>query len=171
VIRWPTTPAPHAVFHAKAEKIIDARVPDRYFGGSISLQDRRCVRKKRFSTYKKVRTTMPAPFSTYLGHFNASVQRTLSAVGVASAALLAFSTQNALAECYVSKQQYGEIQTHMSYVEATKILGCEGDEMSRTEVAGYTTVMYMWKGSSAGANMNVMFQNGQMITKAQFGLK
>lgn len=43
--------------------------------------------------------------------------------------------------------------------------------MSSSEMAGYKTVMLMWTGTSMGANMNAMFQNDKLVSKAQFGLK
>jgi len=57
----------------------------------------------------------------------------------------------------------------MSYSEAVEILGGPGEEISRSDIAGYTTVMYQWK-KWTGANMNAMFQNGRLVTKAQMGL-
>jgi len=57
----------------------------------------------------------------------------------------------------------------MSYSEAGGILE-PGTEMSRSDIAGYTTVMYSWQGPGLG-NMNAMFQNGRLVTKAQFGLR
>jgi hypothetical protein len=31
--------------------------------------------------------------------------------------------------------------------------------------------MFMWDGTSLGANMNAMFQDDKLVQKAQFGLK
>ncbi|PSJ57400.1 hypothetical protein C7I85_22715 [Mesorhizobium soli] len=59
----------------------------------------------------------------------------------------------------------------MSYTQAVLVLGCKGDELSQSEMAGFVTVMYMWDGSGFGGNMNAMFQNGRLIAKAQFGLE
>jgi hypothetical protein len=42
--------------------------------------------------------------------------------------------------------------------------------MSSSNVAGYQTVMYGWN-AWTGAGMNAMFQNGKLVTKAQFGLR
>jgi hypothetical protein len=73
--------------------------------------------------------------------------------------------------CVVSKFQFLRLQPGMTYRDAVKILGCEGDEVSRTEMAGFRTVIYAWKGSMwSGANMNAMFQNDRLVSKAQFGL-
>ncbi len=63
----------------------------------------------------------------------------------------------------------GRSSTGMTYPEVVGILGEAGEEMSRNELAGITTVMYSWK-RFGGANMNAMFQNGKLISKAQFGL-
>lgn len=62
------------------------------------------------------------------------------------------------------------IRTGMTYQDVVAIVGSTGQEMSRSDIAGHTTVMYMWK-QWTGANMNAMFQNGGLVTKAQFGLK
>lgn len=59
----------------------------------------------------------------------------------------------------------------MTYQEVVSILGSSGEVISSSDVAGYKTVMYMWEGNSLGANMNAMFQNDKMVSKAQFGLK
>lgn len=71
----------------------------------------------------------------------------------------------------VTMAQYNQLSDGMSYEQAVKILGSKGQEMSRNNLAGITTVMYMWEGRSAGANMNAMFQNGKLVQKAQFGLR
>lgn len=66
---------------------------------------------------------------------------------------------------------YQQLSTGMAYGKAVAILGANGEEISRSNLAGYETVMYQWKGGTLGANMNAMFQNGRLISKAQFGLK
>ena len=63
-----------------------------------------------------------------------------------------------------------QIQTGMSYEQVQGIIGSEGEEISRSNIAGYSTVMYSWKNWN-GSNMNAMFQNDQLVTKAQFGLR
>jgi hypothetical protein len=72
----------------------------------------------------------------------------------------------------VNMENYSKLQTGMSYEEVVRILGKQGEEMSSNDIAGYRTVMYMWDGDSGfGANMNAIFQNGKLVSKAQFGLK
>jgi hypothetical protein len=69
----------------------------------------------------------------------------------------------------VTRAKYERIQDGMFYEQVVGIIGQEGQELSRSSVAGYSTVMYSWKNSN-GSNMNAMFQNGRLVTKAQFGL-
>lgn len=70
----------------------------------------------------------------------------------------------------LSMDGYNRLRNGMSYEQVTAIIGQPSQEMSRSELAGMETVMYMWEGSF-GANMNAMFQNGKLIQKAQFGLR
>ena len=70
----------------------------------------------------------------------------------------------------VSMSQFNSIHEGMTYDEVVSILGSNGEVVSSSEVGGVKTVMYQWKGNSLGANMNAMFQNDKMVTKAQFGL-
>lgn len=70
----------------------------------------------------------------------------------------------------VLKSEYDRVQEGMSYSEVVGIIGASGEEMSRSDMAGFSTVMYSWSNSN-GSNMNAMFQNGKLINKAQFGLR
>jgi len=70
----------------------------------------------------------------------------------------------------VTLENFGRIKDGMSYSDVVKILGKEGTEISSSNIAGYKTVMYQWEGQGFG-NMNAMFQNGKLVSKAQFGLK
>lgn len=70
----------------------------------------------------------------------------------------------------VTMAQYNRLENGMSYAEASEILGSPGTEMSSSDLGGIKTTMYMWEGTSPGANMNAMFQNGKLIQKSQFGL-
>jgi hypothetical protein len=69
----------------------------------------------------------------------------------------------------VTRAEYGRLQEGMTYEEAVEIIGVRGDELSRSDLAGITTVMYSWVNDN-GSNMNAMFQNNKLVTKAQFGL-
>ena len=71
----------------------------------------------------------------------------------------------------VTAAEYQQLQTGMSYQQAVEIIGYRGEEISRTDIAGITTVMYQWTNPGFAGNMNAMFQNGALVTKAQFGLR
>jgi hypothetical protein len=77
----------------------------------------------------------------------------------------------AIADCAVTMAQYSAIKPRMSKGDVVSILGCTGTEISSGDMAGIRTEMISWKGSSLGANMNAMFQNNRLISKAQFGLE
>ncbi|WP_336883818.1 DUF3862 domain-containing protein [Priestia koreensis] len=69
---------------------------------------------------------------------------------------------------------YDQLRDGMSYEEATKIIGGEGDVMSETGQKGAAdhTVMYEYTGEGdLGANANLMFQGNKLINKSQFGLR
>lgn len=69
----------------------------------------------------------------------------------------------------VNMDRYNILKAGMSYAEAVAILGSEGTEISSNDIGGAHTVMYQWK-AGAFANMNAMFQNDRLISKAQSGL-
>jgi hypothetical protein len=71
-------------------------------------------------------------------------------------------------DAIVTKSQYDRISEGMTYERVVAILGHSGNEMSRNDIGG-ENVMYMWQNSN-GSNMNAMFHNDQLISKAQFGL-
>ena len=70
----------------------------------------------------------------------------------------------------ITLANYERLQTGMTYAQACEILRKSGTETSRSEMVGYVTVMYSWQGDGVG-NMNAMFQNDKLVSKAQFGLK
>jgi Short C-terminal domain len=76
----------------------------------------------------------------------------------------------------VTKTEYAQIYTGMSYQEVVKVIGHGGEEMSRNEIDGLgfmpplSTIMYQWVNKS-GSNMNAIFQNDKLVQKAQFGLQ
>jgi hypothetical protein len=99
---------------------------------------------------------------------------TLAVLFVIAAAFAVFQGSNSSGSrpfgTVVTMVKFQQLHTGMSYREAVEIIGAEGEEMSRSDLAGYTTVMYMWK-NPGGSNMNAMFQNGGLVMKAQFGLE
>lgn len=76
----------------------------------------------------------------------------------------------------VTKAQYDQLETGMSYAQAAGILGSGGQELSSSEIGAGTeyhtvSVMYQWEGAADYSNMNAMFQDDKLVTKAQFGLE
>jgi hypothetical protein len=70
----------------------------------------------------------------------------------------------------VTQAQYDRIRDGMSYEQVLDVIGTDGQELSRSNMAGYSTVVYSWTNPN-GSNMNAMFQNDRLINKAQFGLR
>jgi hypothetical protein len=73
--------------------------------------------------------------------------------------------------CRVTLTKFYELRDGMSYSQVRNILGCNGTLVSRTEIAGYASAMFSWDGEGFAASMNATFQNGDLVSRAQFGLK
>lgn len=75
----------------------------------------------------------------------------------------------------ISLDEFNAIQTGMTYQEVFDIVGSRGELLSETDLGlgdQYYSAMYMWEGEgSTGANANVMFQGGKVVSKSQFGLE
>ncbi len=79
--------------------------------------------------------------------------------------------QNPLAAApVITRAEYGRIQTGMTYEQVVEVIGVGGVELSRNQIGDLVTVMYSWTNEN-GSNMNAMFQKGELIQKAQFGLE
>jgi len=68
-----------------------------------------------------------------------------------------------------TKGMYDQIENGMSYNEVVQILGQEGEQISSSDIEGYSTEMYMWQNLD-GSNLNIVIQNGIVSMKNQFGL-
>ncbi|NTV91008.1 MAG: DUF3862 domain-containing protein [Clostridiales bacterium] len=74
----------------------------------------------------------------------------------------------------MTKAEFDQLKSGMTYEEATAIIGGPGEVLSESGNAGdeYHTVMYQYKGEGGfGANANLMFQGNKLMNKAQMGLK
>lgn len=71
----------------------------------------------------------------------------------------------------VNLGHYQALKSGMSYSEVCRLLGDAGVEVSSSDIAGTHTAMYQWKAGRFGANMNAMFQNDRLVSKAQMGLR
>ena len=72
-------------------------------------------------------------------------------------------------ERIVTLSEFNRLRTGMSYEAAVRVIGHRGDVTSESSLMGIKTVMYTW--SNGIANMNAIFQNNELVTKAQFGLR
>lgn len=74
--------------------------------------------------------------------------------------------------CNATASEFNTISTGMSVEQVERVIGCPGAVLSESKIADFHTVMLMWSGRGMmGANMNVMFQNGRVAMKSQFGLQ
>lgn len=72
----------------------------------------------------------------------------------------------------ITLANFNRLRPGMNYGQVKDILGLAGTISAENNIAGYSAVLYSWMApGNTGANMNVMFQNGRLIQKAQFGLK
>ena len=92
-------------------------------------------------------------------------------------ALCGATYDNTETQQLVTFSEYKRIQMDMSYNQVIEIIGAEGEEISRNKIDGIPSVMnsiettmYQWINSN-GSNMNVVFQNDELMQKAQFGLE
>ncbi len=65
----------------------------------------------------------------------------------------------------------------------SRIIGCAGEEQGRNTLPvpkfengrvyedSVTTVMYRWPGNSMLSGLDIMFQNGSLMSKTQIGLQ
>ena len=78
-------------------------------------------------------------------------------------------------EASISLDEFNKIETGMTYSDVCDIVGGEGTLGSSVDVGvgeEYKTEIYQWTGNgSIGANANVTFQGGKVVSKAQIGLK
>lgn len=77
----------------------------------------------------------------------------------------------------VTLSSYNQLTNGMGYFDAVGVIGFQGEELSRSRMDGVPgvmssvdTVMYQWINAD-GSNMNAMFQNDRLVSKAQFGLR
>jgi hypothetical protein len=101
-----------------------------------------------------------------------SSQTTASTKAAAAATTATTVSVAANEDGCVSMEEYDALRNGMSFNDALTILGGNGQELSSSDLGGIRTSMYAWDGCGAfGANMNAMFQSGQLVSKAQFGLR
>lgn len=73
---------------------------------------------------------------------------------------------------YITKDEYNQIETGMTYDEVREIIGSDGSLTSTVSMNDTTVEIYTWYGNgTAGSNANVTFTNNSVTGKAQAGLK
>jgi hypothetical protein len=70
----------------------------------------------------------------------------------------------------INLAKFKDIRSGMTYAQAELVIESPGEEQSRTDLAGYNTVIYAWRNDD-GSNAILMFQNNKLVSKSQFGLK
>jgi len=74
--------------------------------------------------------------------------------------------------CGATLVEFYELEIGMSYVAARDIIGCDGEVISQVSLGGTNSVMVSWNAQTAMfGSMNATFQNGQLVSRAQFRLK
>lgn len=161
------------IFEAKSNELVYNEPAPNYFPGGVSLYGFLPPGDFRDGVYYMVVVHNDNPIA--YGGF--SVEKVAESEHVVTAFTPPEESSNGEVESNVdvqngdiTYQQYSQLIEGMSYEEAVVILGREGVEMSRSDMAGYTTVMYVWE-NSGFANLTAMFQNDKLISKAQIGLE
>ena len=74
--------------------------------------------------------------------------------------------------CGATLAEFYELEIGMSYAAARDIIGCDGEVLSQVSLGGNNSVMVSWNAQTAMfGSMNATFQNGQLVSRAQFRLK
>lgn len=78
----------------------------------------------------------------------------------------------AAAKCGATLAEFYELEIGMPYAAARDIIGCEGEILSQVSLGGTNSVMVGWDAQTAMfGNMHATFQNGRLVSRAQFRLK
>jgi hypothetical protein len=104
-----------------------------------------------------------------LAAIGSNAPRTNSPTAAEEPSSTASQTSGSFSLKKITAEEYAQLHDGMSYSEAASIIGDPGEEVSRSNVAGYVTVAYSWKNYD-GSNANVIFQNDRLVSKAEFGL-
>lgn len=74
--------------------------------------------------------------------------------------------------CGATLAEFYNLEIGMTYAAARDIIGCDGEILSQVSLGGTNSVMVSWNAQTAMfGSMNASFQNGQLVSRAQFRLK
>lgn len=89
-----------------------------------------------------------------------------------TSASIAASPSASTEPCGATLAEFYELEIGMSYAAARDIIGCDGEVLSQVSLGGTNSVMVSWNAQTAMfGSMNATFQNGQLVSRAQFRLK
>lgn len=78
----------------------------------------------------------------------------------------------AAAKCGATLAEFYELEIGMPYAAARNIIGCEGEILSQVSLGGTNSVTVSWDAETAMfGNMHATFQNGHLVSRAQFRLE
>lgn len=74
--------------------------------------------------------------------------------------------------CAATMAEFYRLRTGMSYVEARRVVGCEGEMVSQLELSGTNTAMVRWDAANTYfGSLTVTFQNNRLVSRSQFALR
>lgn len=71
----------------------------------------------------------------------------------------------------VTLANFNEVETGMTYGDVSEIFGNPGELTAQSEFGGHKSEIYSWKTARGFGNATVTFMNGEVQSKAQFGLE
>lgn len=74
-------------------------------------------------------------------------------------------------KCYITLEEFNNIENGMSYEQVKNIVGCDGTIVSDTQVSGFKMTIYSWYGKDGISNANINIKDNKLINKTQIGLK
>lgn len=78
----------------------------------------------------------------------------------------------AATKCGATLAEFYRLEIGMPYAAARDIIGCEGEILSQVSLGGTNSVMVSWNAQTTMfGNMNATFQNGRLVSRAQFRLE
>jgi hypothetical protein len=107
-----------------------------------------------------------------LGLASIGQSRTIEAAPALTPLAAEKSSTGAAEPCAATMAEFYRLKMGMSYVEAKRVIGCDGEMISQLELSGINTATVKWE--AAGnyfGSLIVTFQNNQLVSRSQFGLR
>ena len=74
--------------------------------------------------------------------------------------------------CAATMAEFYRLGTGMSYVEARRVVGCDGEMISQLELSGINSATVKWNAANAYfGSLIVTFQDNRLVSRSQFGLR